>query len=191
MGINNGVVVPGLRVQAIEVDFSCRQDGVRAFAINHVATNIQILRELVVLTELLQLGKSIGNQSRVNDANVGRCFCIGSKRTRGSVGRSLVGDLHHIRDAIGVSRGFNVSLDVIRFECPCAGVDLETLDDGGISQTQHETRDDVQGGSNHGQAPAADDRRDEEEKRHHNRNTRHDCPGGDRGRRLGETSTKC
>ena len=76
MGIDDGVVVPTLRVESAEVDFTGGNHDVLAFAFHLVASHVQEGWELVVLAELLKLGKSIGHQGRVNDADICRGFGI-------------------------------------------------------------------------------------------------------------------
>ena len=79
--------------------------------------------------ELFELRKRIGNQSRVNDADVRGCFGVCPKCPRLSRRRCRVFKLVEVRQPETDSRSVNVALDVFRFECSCARVNLESLDD--------------------------------------------------------------
>ena len=93
VGINDDVVIPRLRVaKTALVELANGQNCVLHLAVDVVAAHVEVVRETVVLLDLLELTERRGDQIRVDDADVCRSVSIFAQRSGASSGLGIVLD---------------------------------------------------------------------------------------------------
>ena len=190
MGVDDGVVVPRLRVQTIEVQLTGGQHRVGALTVDFVSSHIEVGGETVVLTELLELAKRVGHQGRVNDANVRSGHRVGSQCSGRGLSFCLVGNFDDLTQPIRVARGLNVSFNKARFEGSRARVNLEALNQPRIGLADDQVGHDEQRGTHNGGAPPSNDCRDNKSDSHQRGNPGEDSPRRNGRVCFGETGSE-
>ncbi|CAB4623194.1 unannotated protein [freshwater metagenome] len=184
------VVVPRGRRLAAEVKFSEGKNRVLHRAINLVSIDIEVRGKPVILAELFELRKRIRHESRVNDANVCGSFGVGAKGSRFRRRRRVVDNFVDLVQTEAGTRSINVALDVLGFQGPCAGVNLESLHNPRVNAT-----DDYRGNDEHrpaedGKTPSSDERGHDKEQSNDHGNTRENLVAGDRCGGLRESRSR-
>ena len=164
MRVDHGRVDPGVAgVQTGQVEVAHGDHCVLGLAVNRVPVDVEVLRELVILLELLELGERVADQSRVENADVSGSLSVGAQGAGLSRRARVVRNLFHIRQVVGVAGEVDVALNIGFFERLGARHHLEALHDPRVQRAEQEAAHDQQRGADNGQAPAADEGREEEQ----------------------------
>ena len=180
MGIDEGPVVWALRdAGVVSVQFARRNHRVLAHPVDRVAVDRELVRELVILPDLLELGERFAHKCRVENTNA-RCRCrIVAQLARFGLRCRCIERLDDVLHTVCGACCVNVSLDVRSLKRALARLDLEALHDPRVHRPHQDGADNEQGRADDGQAPPADDGCHDEQDGDERRNTGKNRAGRD------------
>ncbi len=166
VGVAEVVVDPVLLRDAREVQLTQADDRVLVLAALGVTVHVQVVRERVVVPDLLELLERRRDDVRVHDPDARRGVDVIAELglVLRLAGTRVVGDLGAV-DAIGLARRLEVLLDVRRFLGLLVRLDLELLHDRRVEAADEDRGEHHQAEADHGQLPGAPPQGGEEQQR--------------------------